>query len=489
MTRFAGVLAAVLGLAACAALPPRESAAPSPEGFWVPPGAPGAGAGPPRTLTPVPEFLRDKVWTLADVLEVTLRNHPATRGAWADARAAAANVDVQRAPYFPKVSLDAAVTSKATHDTRYDSSWRQANYGPALGLSWLLLDGGARAAAWQGASEGLLAAHWTQNAVLQDTILATEKAYFGYLAAKAAAEARRANLEDAELQREGAVRRRDAGVATLADVLQARTAAAQAKLALQAALGTVQTTRGALAAAMGLSAQLSFDVADVPKEIPVEAVQQDVEALLGEALARRPALAAAKAAARAAQAQVRQAEADGLPTVSLAGAWGSTRFDYGAGAPAGSDDHREDVASAALLLRFPLFTGFAQTAAVEKTRAQADASLEKVRGLEQQILLQVFTAYYGLKTASERVVTVRELLASATQSEQVARARYAEGVGTAVEVLTAQAALADARALGVQAHWEWYTNLAQLAHDTGLLGLHGESPLAPLPPDAVSPAR
>jgi outer membrane protein TolC len=50
-------------------------------------------------------------------------------------------------------------------------------------------------------------------------------------------------------------------------------------------------------------------------------------------------------------------------------------------------------------------------------------------------------------------------------------------VGTIVDLLTAQAALSDARSQGVQTRWEWYTSLAQLAHDTGLLGLHGESGL------------
>ena len=45
--------------------------------------------------------------------------------------------------------------------------------------------------------------------------------------------------------------RRRVGVATIADVLQARTAASQAQLDLQTTEGTVQTARGALALALG----------------------------------------------------------------------------------------------------------------------------------------------------------------------------------------------------------------------------------------------
>jgi outer membrane protein TolC len=91
----------------------------------------------------------------------------------------------------------------------------------------------------------------------------------------------------------------------------------------------------------------------------------------------------------------------------------------------------------------------------------------------------VFTAYYNLQTATERVRTAADLLASATESESVARGRYREGVGSIVDLLIAQSALADARAQDAQARWQWHSSLAQLAHDVGILGLRGEA-LAPL---------
>ena len=40
-----------------------------------------------------------------------------------------------------------------------------------------------------------------------------------------------------------------------------------------------------------------------------------------------------------------------------------------------------------------------------------------------------------------------------------------------------EAALAGARAQEIQTRFTWYTALAQLAHDTGILGLDGSSPL------------
>jgi outer membrane protein TolC len=89
----------------------------------------------------------------------------------------------------------------------------------------------------------------------------------------------------------------------------------------------------------------------------------------------------------------------------------------------------------------------------------------------------VFSSYYALQTATQRVTTAAELLASATQSEEVAVGRYAEGVGSILDLLTAQSVLADARAQSVQSRWTWYATLAQLARDAGVLGPHGETNL------------
>jgi outer membrane protein len=106
------------------------------------------------------------------------------------------------------------------------------------------------------------------------------------------------------------------------------------------------------------------------------------------------------------------------------------------------------------------------------------------------VIQQVFTAYYTLRTSTNRVRTSRDLLASATQSETVARERYREGVGSIVDLLVAQNALASARAQEVDARWQWRTALAQLAHDVGVLNARGDTTftnLTPLPD--VRPGR
>jgi len=56
----------------------------------------------------------------------------------------------------------------------------------------------------------------------------------------------------------------------------------------------------------------------------------------------------------------------------------------------------------------------------------------------------------------------------------------------AIDLLTAQTALANASAQQVQSRWQWYTSLSQLAHDAGVLGVHGDTPFAFSPDSTVS---
>jgi outer membrane protein TolC len=84
------------------------------------------------------------------------------------------------------------------------------------------------------------------------------------------------------------------------------------------------------------------------------------------------------------------------------------------------------------------------------------------------------------------VRTADDLIASAEQSNEVALGRYKAGVGSVLDLLSAQSALADARAQHVLARFEWSTSLAQLAHDAGILDSRGGSSLRLIPDSSSS---
>jgi len=259
------------------------------------------------------------------------------------------------------------------------------------------------------------------------------------------------------------------GLATIADVLQAKTALSQAQLALESTQGQLQTARGALALSMGLPANIPYDIG-LPSDTTLPlAITDSVDALIERAVRERPDLAAARAQVRAAQARVSVARSQALPALTVGGTDGETYFFNN---PTSGNSY-----TATLTLQIPLFSGWSQIYNVKAAAAAAQAAAQQQRGLEQQVIYQVFNAYYELRTATQRVRTSSDLLASATQSEQVALGRYRAGAGSLLDLLTAEGALADARAQSIQARFSWYVALGQLAHDAGILGLDGGSPL------------
>jgi len=289
---------------------------------------------------------------LTDVLDIALRNNTSTAAAWADARSAAATYGAARGLYYPNLSVDVNATTLKTAATAGRVSVQQQLYGPTLNVSWLLFDFGGRSGSVTGAREALLAADWTHNAVIQSVVLNVEAAYFAYLATKALLAAQQISLKEAQTNLEAAEQRHRVGLATIADVLQAKTALSQVQLALETIEGTLQTTRGALALSMGLPANVPYDLEPPPDTMPPLGITDSLETLIERAVGQRPDLMAARAAARAAQARVAVARGAALPSLVVSG---STAETYFFNKPPSGNSY-----SATIGLQIPLFSGWSQ---------------------------------------------------------------------------------------------------------------------------------
>ncbi len=440
-----------------------------------------------------PEYLKPgTTLSLGQLIDIALTTNPATREAWHSALAAAAEVGSKRSLYFPYVEIDGSILrEKQPLSVGGQFSYLQTTYGPSIAASWLLFNFGGREADVAEATRALYAADWTHNATIQDVVLLVAQAYYQYLNAKAQVIARQASLEEARNNLEAAAERHRAGVATIADELQARTAASQVELDLLDAQGQVQIIRGALATAVGVSANVPVDVGELPQELPLDAVKKSVDELIASALARRPDLAAERFRVLAAESHIHAAAIDGLPSLTL-DANGNRTFYWRSGV---ADPFSTNWAGA-ITLRIPVFRGFDTAYQVQKAREEAESARATAERTEDQVILDVWTSYYAVQTASQRVKTTRDLLASATQTVEVTQGRYKSGVGSILDLLTAQSALAEARSQEAQARSLWFLSIAQLAHATGMLdptspevrSLPALAAPPPAPPDAAAPS-
>lgn len=414
----------------------------------------------PLSAAPCAAPLPAAAITLTDVVDQALCANPQTREAWANARARAAQVGVARSAYLP--SLDASVGWNSSNpDSAFNvaDGWRSSARAAAT-LSYLLYDFGRRDAELESARELLFAANAAQESVVQQIFLQAVSAYYQVHAAAAALAAARASEQSSLEGLNAAQARYSVGAGTPADRLQAQTAYSQAVLDRIRAEGALRVARGALANAMGLDANRPLALAPAAAGLPDLEREQDIGTLIAEARARRPDLAASGARARAAEADIRAAEAAGKPSVTLGA--GPTFSD-----PSGGS--LSDSSTVGVTLSIPLFTGFRDTYRVAGARAQADAAAAARDRVDLQVSLDVWQAYQSLATESQAVRSSDDLLASALEAEQVALGRYRAGVGSILDVLNAQAALASARQQRVQAGLNWNVARVSLAQSIGAL--------------------
>jgi outer membrane protein TolC len=424
-----------------------------------------------------PEYADKMDWSLTELIDLALLTNNNTKTTWFLARAAAAEAQSRKGPYYPSVDLSVETTRIRGSAVGGQFTFNQTSTRPFLELNWILYDFGRTKADVDEAKQNLYAANWNHNAELQNVILQVEQAYYQYLGARALLQAQQATVKSAQTNLDAANQRHDAGVATIADVLQAKTALSQAQLSVDTTTGAIQILRGVLAVAIGAPPSIltKLEVVDeLPSEIPLEQTSKKVEVLIREAFAKRPDLAAARSSVLAALANVKKTEAERYPSIEFNA--NADRLYY-LDTLNGANNYLLTLA-----IRFPLFNGFSRQYDVLQAKAEAEAARTSLAALQQQVGLQVWTSYFNLNTATEKIKTTRSLLESASQSYEVALGRYQEGVGSILDLLTAQSALEDARAEDVVTRTQWFLAVAQLARDTGTLGMAIDQSGAAQPP-------
>lgn len=430
------------GLAACAEFDPfgTEAELPLKPSLHL-----GGSVGDPCVAT-IPDHALD----LAEVVNLALCSNPQTREVWASARVNAAQLGVSRGSYFPGLSMSVS-------GNRNSPGARQRSIG--LTMSYLLYDFGARAANLENARQLFLAANATQDATVQAMFLSAVQAYYQTLATQTALDAAQESERAAQQSYAAAEARYLAGSATPADKLQAQTAWSQATLNRIGAEGGLKKAQGGLSSILGLGANRKLALAPADTEAIPASFEQDVNDLIEEARQRRPDLIAAAAQVKAAEATAEATRAARLPTISLSAS--STQVNSAGTTSRGS--------SLGVSVNVPLFAGYAPTYRVRAAEAQVEAQQARMEQLSLQVALDVWNAYQNLVTATQSLRTTADLLRSAEQSDRVALGRYQAGVGSMLDVLNAQSALASARQQRIQSTLDWNVSRAALAQAMGSL--------------------
>ncbi len=445
-----------------------QKAPPVPEHPWDASSAKQPFKAPPRLMPPL-NLDPAKLYNLSELVNVAEQNNPQTRVAWENAKARAADLGIAQSTLYPTLAA-AALAGSSRVDIFFGSSFQRQTvetFSPVFVLDYIIFDFGLRSQEISISRNNLLAANFQFNDTHRRVIFQVMAAYYRLLDSKGQEEAAEANLKNAETVQQAAEARLQNGLATLPDVLEARSAAAQADYDLQAAIGATEIAHGDLATALGISPTTQFQVESIQSIKMPDSIADTVETSIDKALSQRPDLMQQVAELRAAGAEVKAAHRNYFPTLSVNGSAGLARS-YGEQIHLpGIYSPTQETWDAALSLNWTLFDGLARENRLARAHADQKQAAASVESIRDQVENQVWAAYSTARTALRQQKAAAALLEAATESYNAALESYNYGVRSQIDVVSAQRTLADARTADVNARTQLLTGLAALAYQTG----------------------
>ena len=410
----------------------------------------------------------DKAYSLAELIDLAEAHNPETRVAWENARAQGAALGIARSELYPTLSavalsgVDREEVPLGTRFYRHTDSALQVS----LDLNYTIFDFGARRGRIDAEKARVLAANFAFNDVHRRLIFQVQEAYYRLLNASGQEAAARASLANAQAVQQAAEERLHDGLATLPDVLEARSATAQAQYDLQAVLGAEEIAGGDLATALGASAATMIRVQPLSELPTPESMDDSVQAVIDRALDQRPDLQTEVTGIRVANAQRKEARAAYYPSLNFrASPSAQSLYLQQQTLPGG---HTADLnGGLALSLNWTVFDGGARRSRLMQAEARIRQAEAQVASVRDQIEDQVWTAYSNLNTAFRQREAATALLDSATQSYAAALESYNYGVRNLLDVTAAQKVLAQARSQDILARTQVLAAIADLAFRAG----------------------
>lgn len=429
--------AAAASLSACASVP-RLGPAPQPRPL-------SAYAASETLAAPAAEWPSDRWWTaygdpqLTALIEEALAGAPDMAKARARLRQAEALTETAASTLGPHI---AAAASAAETKQSYNNGvpkpfvphgWNDAGLA-GLSFDWQLdLFGKNRALLAAATSEAEAArAGEAQARLTLSTAVAATYADLTRLHAdrEAAQEALRVRADSERLISQRCAQ----GLESQAALERAHAGRAAAEAELAALDEAIGLTRNAIAALLGQGPDRGLRIArPEPEAIRAFGLPADLQANL---VGRRPDVVAARLTVEAAAKRIKVARTDFYPNVNLTAFVGVQSLGLDMLAKSGSS-----MGSVGPAITLPIFEAGRLQGAYRGARAQYDEAVASYDQTLAKALQDVADSAVSARALEPRLDKSREALAASTKAYDLARERYARGLGTYLEVLNAQDAL------------------------------------------------
>ncbi len=382
--------------------------------------------------------------TLARALEIGRQRSPQIRGARARAESAEANIDEQRANYYPTLSANLSANGAAVRDTQptpppSEGLFAFVNYTAAgtaaTSVRWTLWDFGRTSGSVAAAEASHTSAAASQAGAELGVMSDVANAYVSYHYKEQLRDVTKATLTQREklvVLAKGLIK---AGLQPPLEEIRASARAEAARLQLATAEADVYDARAVLAALLSLDPGAPLRVA--PPRLP----RLDMDSALAMREAEHlPAVASATADHDARESAADAAQARYLPTISLSvdDYYRLTRSD------------KSDIllntrqATAGLLVSVPIFDASIGPN-LTGARAEASAAAATLEQTRRDVRTAAARAAFAVRTTAVALEHAKRSADGAAAVLQIVQARYIQGLSSPLELIDAESSDSDAR--------------------------------------------
>lgn len=246
-------------------------------------------------------------------------------------------------------------------------------------------------------------------------------------------EAKQANLDVVQ-------KHYDKGMASKFDLLQAKVEKANLQPQIIAAESDIKLSEKSLKSFLNID--LSEEIFLIDEEIDTAMVSRlYLDTLVSQALENRPEVNQAELQTDMRRRAVSIMRSDYFPQIEAVSSYNwqaqSDQFSM--------SENNVRSWSAGITLSIPIFKGGETRGNVKNTKAEYHQAVIQERDLKSNIRLEVEQAYDKLIQAKKAIEVQTETIAQAEEGLKIADLRFESGVGTQLEVISAQAALTKAR--------------------------------------------
>ena len=394
------------------------------------------------------------VWNMDNVVAIALSRHPLVGQADAETAAAAARKGQAESGYYPSISFSTGYTRSRALSSQTDQSVTSSSEFIEGNVSQILSDFGRTRAGANRAGSLASAAAETGQSTRHDVALVAKVAYFDVLRAQKIVDVGRETLSQRESLLGQAQAFYEAGVRARIDVARAEANLYQARAEMTTALNNLKVARVTLLQRMGIDGPKDFLLADA---LPAITVPGELDSWFAEAEASRPELRSLREKEQAAEFGLRAARANYMPVLTASGGYGYAAEDF----------PLVQNYNIAVLLDFPVFSGFLTREQIKEAQASLDSTRFAATELRRFIRLEVERAALSVREASERLEARRKQQEAAGENLRLARERYQVGAGDIIEIIDAQVQMTQAEVAVIEAVYDSYISKVALLRAIG----------------------